>query len=118
MKDFRLLVVDDDPDFAESLALALGLDGLRVDTVSKGESGVEAARHTAYDAILIDIGLPGINGVETLVRIKEFDPNVRCYLVTGHSADHLFKQGIDAGAIEVLTKPLDPEVLSRKITAT
>ncbi len=111
----RILIVDDDRDFGESLAEALEVLGHQVDIRFTGEAGIEAAEKDAYDAIVVDIGLPRLNGVECLVKIKHADPTVRCFLLTGYSGDHISKQGIEAGAIEVLTKPIDPEELSRRL---
>jgi DNA-binding response OmpR family regulator len=113
----RLLIVDDDRDFGDSLAEALELHGHEVDTTTTGEDGIAAAGKTHYDAILMDISLPGKNGVESLIEIQETDPKTRCFLMTGYSADHLALRAIKAGAIEVLTKPLDPNELARRLDA-
>ena len=113
----KLLAIDDDVDFAEGLALALELEGYEVDIASTGRAGVEAAKKLKYAAILIDIGLPDINGVDALGEIRRHDPGARCFLLTGFSADHILEQGIDAGAVEILTKPIEIEELLRKIAA-
>jgi CheY-like chemotaxis protein len=81
-----------------------------------GEDGITAAQRTRYDAIFIDIGLPGINGVESLLRIREFDPKARCFLLTGYSADHIAAQGLEAGAVEILTKPIEIEDILRRLS--
>ncbi len=112
----RLLIVDDDVDFGDSLAEALEMHGHKVDTTTSGEAGIAAAGRTHYDAILMDVALPGLNGVESLLAIQKTDPNTRCFLMTGYSADHLATQAIEAGAIEVLTKPLDLDELSQRLT--
>lgn len=115
MTALKLLIVDDDRDFADSLAEALELFGHQVDIRFTGEAGIEAAKKDTYDAILMDIGLPGLNGVESLLKIKHANPEPHCFLLTGYSADHISKQGVEAGAIEVLTKPIDPEELSHRL---
>ena len=63
----------------------------------------------------MDIGLPDLNGVESLRAIKRAKPDVRCFLMTGYSIDHVIQQGIDAGALEVLTKPIQVEKLMRRL---
>ncbi len=113
----RLLIVDDDADFGDSLAEALEMHGHKVDITTSGEDGIAAAGRTHYDAILMDLALPGLNGVESLLAIQATDPATRCFLMTGYSADHLAAGAIEAGAIEVLTKPLDPDELSRRLAA-
>lgn len=114
----KLLIIDDDRDFAEGLAEALELHGHQVDIAFTGEDGVEAVKKNDYDTILMDIGLPGLNGVESLLKIRQVNPKVRCFLLTGHSADQIAKQGIEAGAIEILTKPIDPEEMLRRLSNT
>lgn len=117
MSELKLLVVDDDKDFAEGLAEFLELFGHRVEIVFTGEAGIEAASGSGYDAILMDISLPGLNGVECLRRIRRSNPDVHCFLMTGYSADEIARQGIEAGALEILTKPLDPESLEKRLAA-
>lgn len=111
----RLLIVDDDRDFAEGLAEALELYDHQIDITFTGEDAVAAVKKNDYDTILMDIGLPGLNGVESLLKIRQINPKVRCFLLTGYSADHIAEQGIEAGAIEILTKPIDPAELSHRL---
>ena len=113
----RLLVIDDDSDFAGGLALALGLDGHAVDVAADGKRGIQAARDTAYDFIFIDVGLPDMNGVEILRHINRINPRTHCFLLTGYSAEQLLEQGINAGAVEILTKPIDVDDVLRLIAA-
>ncbi|MCK5273613.1 MAG: response regulator [Alphaproteobacteria bacterium] len=115
MSELKLLVVDDDRDFAEGLAELLELFGHWVDVAFTGEAGIDAANGCDYDAILMDISLPGLNGVESLQRIRQSRPDVPCFLMTGYSADEIARQGIEAGASEILTKPLDPESLEQRL---
>ncbi len=113
----RLLIVDDDEDFGDSLAEALEMHGHKVDIATTGEDGIAAAGRTHYDAILMDLALPGLNGVDSLLAIPETNPETRCFLMTGYSADRLAARAVEAGAIEVLTKPLDLDELSRRLVA-
>lgn len=115
MSELKLLVVDDDKDFAEGLAELMELLGHWVDVVFTGEAGIEAANGCDYDAILMDIGLPGLNGPECLQRIRQSRPDVPCFLMTGYSADEIAKQGIEAGALEILTKPVDSKSLEKRL---
>lgn len=117
MNALSVLVIDDDEDFADGVSEFLELEGLRVTVARSGEAGVEACARNTYDAILIDIGLPGINGVECLTQIRQTTPDARCFLLTGYSADHIADQGIEAGAIEILTKPIKPDELMRHLGA-
>jgi len=115
MSSLSILVVDDDVDFADGAAELLELQGHRVALAHMGEAAVEAFRRERFDVVLIDIGLPGMNGVECLTRIREIDADARCFLMTGYSADQIAEQGIEAGAIEILTKPIEPYELLRRL---
>ncbi len=111
----RVLIVDDDPDLAGSLADYLALDGVAADTVGTGREGVQAAAATAYDWVVMDVGLPGGNGIESMRAILAARPDTRVLLMTGHSASFLRDTPLDPGSTEVLTKPIDPAALSRRL---
>lgn len=118
MNSLSVLIVDDDVDFADGAAEVLELRGHLVELAHTGEDGVEAFGRKRFDVALIDIGLPGMNGVECLTRIRQIDPGARCFLMTGYSADQIAEQGIEAGAIEILTKPVEPYELLRRLEDT
>ena len=113
----KLLIIDDDSDFRESMVLALELEGYEVDTATNGRDGIEAVQANVYDVILIDVGMPGLNGVVTLAQIKELNSTARCFLLTGYSAGDLLDQGLKAGAVEILKKPIFVDALLQKIAA-
>lgn len=62
---------------------ALELFGYPIDIESTGEGGINAAKKNVYDTIFIDLGLPGLNGVECLLKIKQSNAGARCFLMTG-----------------------------------
>ncbi len=109
----RLLVVEDEPDLLTGLTVALRREGYSVDTAAEGEEGLYKALHTDYDAILLDVMLPGIDGWEILrrLRLKRATP-VLMLTARDRSADRV--RGLDAGADDYLTKPFDtPELMAR-----
>ena len=112
MSNTRILVVDDDRDFAEALADVLDLYGYQVDIVHSGEDAIETARSNHFDVILLDITLPGLDGIETLQRIKTQDPNIKALLMTGYSPHNLRDR---AAGTDILTKPLNHEVLLQRV---
>ena len=112
MTEARILVVDDDRDFAEALTDVLGLYSYQADAVHTGEDAIEAARTKRFDVILMDIALPGLDGIESLQRIQARDPNVKALLMTGYVTDHLRAR---AAGTEILAKPLDHEDLLQQI---
>ncbi len=107
----RVLVVDDDRDFADSMADVLGLRGYDVDLAYSGEAAVRRCQAADYDVALIDIRMPGVSGVESLVEIRHAKPGTRVVLMTGYSVPELIREAVDRGAFGVVKKPLDLEAL-------
>ncbi len=117
MSPSKLLIVDDDRDFADGLAEVMEILGHLVDVAFTGRAGVAAAAGNDYDAIVLDVGLPDLSGIEGLLEILEVKPETRCFLMSGFSAAHVEARAGGAGALEMLTKPFDPEALSQRISA-
>jgi DNA-binding response OmpR family regulator len=107
MSKLHILVVDDDRDFADSLADVLHLHGHQVDVVFSGEKAMEKFREHDYDLTFMDVQLPGKNGVERFLEMRNLKPAARVFLVTGFSVQQLIDQAIAQGACGVLQKPLD-----------
>ncbi len=114
----KLLIVDDDRDFADGLAEVMEILGHLVDVAFTGRAGVAAAAGNDYDAVVMDVGLPDLSGVEGLLEILEDKPEIRCFLMSGFSAAYIEERAGGLGALEILTKPFDPEALSQRISAT
>jgi DNA-binding response OmpR family regulator len=117
MSPSKLLIVDDDRDFADGLAEVMEILGYLVDVAFTGRAGVEAAAGKDYDAVVMDVGLPDLSGVDGLLEILEVKPEIRCFLMSGFSAALIEERAGGAGAPEILTKPFDPEALSQRILA-
>ena len=113
----KLLIVDDDRDFADGLAEVMEILGHLVDVAFTGRAGIEAAAGNDYDAVVMDVGLPDLSGVEGLLEILEDKPEIRCFLMSGFSAAYIEERAGGLGALEILTKPFDPEALSQRISA-
>jgi CheY-like chemotaxis protein len=106
----NVLVVDDNPDAAESLALVLGQAGHAVRVAGDGLAALDAARETRPEVVLLDLGMPGMNGFEAARRLRE-DPAACPALlvaVTGWSSDDDRRRTRAAGFAHHLTKPADP----------
>ena len=101
----NVLIVEDDPDFAESLMIALGVRNCNVDIARTGEEAVRKFRNLAYDIAFMDIKLPGKNGVESLAEIKGFCPAAKVVMMTGFSEASLLERALSAGAMDILRKP-------------
>lgn len=107
----KLLVVDDDEDFAESLAHLLEEAGHHVVIAHSGDEAIERCRDVAFDVALMDVRMPGKNGVESLREIRAIRPHQRAIMMTGYALPELMEQAVADGAWQVLSKPLDLEQL-------
>lgn len=105
----NILIVDDEKDLAEVLGGILELEGHSVKPVLDGYKAIEEIKSSHYDLVLMDIRLPGINGVETFIRIKEIDKRVKVIMMTGFSVEDLIEKAIKQGAYACIHKPFDPE---------
>ena len=108
---YHILVVDDEPLVAEALAGVLRLEDHDVAAASDGSSALDAFRRTAFDIVLLDIGMPGMNGYRVAEEMKRLRPRVPILLVTGwrEEVDH---QRVKAARVEgVLGKPFQPREL-------
>lgn len=107
MSDTRVLLVDDEEDFVLVLSERLSQRGLDVDTALRGEEAVELARKRAYDAVLLDMAMPGLNGVETLIRLREITPDIQVIVLTGRATLAQAVEAMKAGALDLVEKPAD-----------
>ena len=115
MSECHVLLVDDEEDFVVVLAERLETRNLRVDTAGDGETAVAKAREQAFDAIVLDMAMPGMNGIETLSALLEINPDLQVILLTGQAT---LKQAVEAmklGALDLLEKPVDIATLVAKI---
>ena len=111
----NVLLVDDEEQFLDALTQRLETRGLKVKAVTNGEDAVDQVEDHSFDAIIVDLAMPGIDGIETLKRIKEKRPDLEIIMLTGHAT---VKSGIEAmklGADDFLEKPVDLNVLLEKI---
>jgi PAS domain S-box-containing protein len=112
----RILIVDDNHDGADTLAAVLRLMGHEVDTAYDGHEGVEAAVRMQPDVVLLDIGLPRLNGYEAARRIRSQGLRTLLIAVTGWGQDEDRRRSRDAGFDHHLVKPVDPDELMRLLT--
>lgn len=115
MRSGRVLIIDDDRDLAESLGEYLELDGHHVTLAFAGHAGVETALAEPYDQIVVDIGLPDIDGVEAARRIIRARPDARIVLVTGHAGADIDEGDIASRGVEILVKPVHPDAIARRV---
>lgn len=108
-KTGRVLVVDDEPNMRTTLADILQDEGYEVNTAANGEEAVEMCSKGDYDIVLMDVRMPGMDGVEAFRQIRRHKENVRIIMMSAYSVDELKEAALDEGAIAFLSKPLDVE---------
>ncbi len=111
----KVLLVDDEKDFLETLSSRLEMRGLKVSAVTSGEQAVIEAKGKEYDAIVVDLSMPGIDGLETLKRIKADNPNAEIIMLTGHGSIESGVEAMKLGAGDFLQKPVELSQLLSKI---
>jgi YesN/AraC family two-component response regulator len=113
MESYRVLVVDDEEEFVSTLVERLELRAIDAEGVTRGADALELLQKREFDIILLDVKMPGIGGLEVIRRIKAAHPKTEVILLTGHSSAEAVEEGMNAGALEYLMKPVDIEDLIR-----
>jgi len=115
----RALVVEDDPSIRELLQLHLGLAGFDVDDVANGRDGLDRARADAYALIVLDVMLPGLDGVSICRAVRAAGPNLNTpvLMLTARDSEADTVIGLESGADDYLTKPFGVRELQARIAA-
>jgi DNA-binding response OmpR family regulator len=113
----KILVVDDDALMRRSLAASLGQTGYSVETAASGENALQSVRDQVPDLVLLDVGLPGMDGMDTLRALRRDVPGLLVILVTGRRRELDEIVGLEMGADDYITKPFDIDVLLAHIKA-
>jgi two-component system response regulator HydG len=111
----QILLVDDNEEFLDSTRDVLDDEGYEVVTATSGEEGIKLAGAHTFDVILMDIKMPGMNGVESFIEMKRRNPGVKVIMVTAYSVEDLMRQALDEGVFAILSKPIDMDRLFRTI---
>jgi two-component system, OmpR family, response regulator len=102
----RILLVDDEVAFANNIAKLISKRGYEVVTVYNGESAIKAVEENEFDVIVLDLKMPGIDGLTTLKAIKKSQPKVEVIILTGHGSMDSGIDGIQLGAFDFIMKPV------------
>ena len=112
----RVLLVDDEEKFLEVLSQRLGTRGIDAETSTSGEEALVKIKNKNFDAIVLDVMMPGIGGIETLKRIRKENPEVQIIMLTGQGSVDKAVEAMKEGAIDFLEKPADINTLLNKIS--
>ncbi|HSL39216.1 MAG TPA: response regulator [Desulforhopalus sp.] len=116
MNEFNVLVVDDEDDFREVTSKRLTKRGLKVWDAESGAKALEILEGTRIDVVLLDVKMPGMDGIETLRHIRNLKPLIEVVLLTGHASVDSGIEGMKLGAFDYLMKPIELEPLLEKLT--
>jgi DNA-binding NtrC family response regulator len=111
----KVLLVDDEKEFVEVLSERLEVRGFDVKTAFSGEEALKWVYKAEFDVVLLDVMMPGNNGIEILKEIKHTRPLIHVIMLTGHAKIDTAVRGIELGAYDYLLKPLEIEPLVEKI---
>jgi diguanylate cyclase (GGDEF)-like protein len=110
----KLLIVDDDPDSLEIISEALRWEGYQISTAENGPDALSSLQTHSPDLVILDVNMPGMNGIETLKDLRQRENYVSVMFISGNSSTEAVIDGLDAGADDYIAKPFDPlELLAR-----
>jgi DNA-binding NtrC family response regulator len=110
-----VLLVDDEEEFVAALAERLEARGLRVETAASGKAALEHAQGKTFDAVLLDMAMPGLDGIETLKGLLTLNPDQQVILLTGRATLQQAVEAMKLGALDLLEKPAEITVLVARI---
>jgi DNA-binding NtrC family response regulator len=111
----RVLIVDDESEYIEVLSERLSLRGYETMGASGGEEALRLIGEQPVDIVLLDVMMPGLGGIDTLIRIKNHDPGIAVIMLSGHADVKTAIQGMELGAYDYLVKPVTLDELLYKI---
>ena len=113
-RPYTILIVDDDDPLRLSLSLILEKENYRVETAAHAEAALECLQSHGYDLMFLDLNMPGMNGIDLLLKIHKQFPNMPVLILTAHAALESAIQAVRLGARDYLVKPVEPvEILTR-----
>jgi len=117
--DYKILLVDDEPDILEFVGYNIKKEGYTLYTCSNGKDAIQTAKKVIPHLIILDIMMPGIDGIETCIELRKIDAlkSTLIAFLTARSEDFSQIAGLDAGGDDYITKPIKPRVLMSRVNA-
>lgn len=115
MNKEKILLVDDEEEFTKILAERMATRGLEVDTVASGTEALDQSRQKPYDAVVLDMAMPEMDGIETLKKLLDENPDLQVIFLTGKATLEKGIEAVKLGALDFLEKPVKLEILIEKI---
>ncbi len=111
----RVLLIDDEQDFLDIMSERMKNRDIDVSTAASAKDALDLVEKESYDAIILDLQMPEMDGLQTLERLKKINPDLQVILLTGHATVEKGVQAMKLGADDVMEKPADLQVLTEKI---
>ena len=112
---FSVLVVDDEVDFVDTIIKRLRERGLDVQGEAGGKAALDLMNTKSFDICILDIKMPGMDGIETLEEMKKIDPSMEVIILTGHGSEELALRSIELGASDHVMKPVTLDELLQRM---
>jgi DNA-binding NtrC family response regulator len=112
---FNVLFVDDEVEFLETLLKRMKKRDLQVSGVNSGEEALDFLDQNRVDVVVLDVKMPGMDGIQALREIKRLHPIIEVIMLTGHASVEVAIQGMELGAFDYLMKPVDIDDLLYKV---
>jgi len=118
MERFRVLVVDDEEDFIDTIVRRLKAKGLAAEGATRGEDALKMLEEQNFDVCILDVKMPGMDGIQTLREMKKKKPLMEVIMLTGHGSVESGIQGLQLGAYNYVMKPVPfDELLEQLVNA-
>lgn len=115
MEGFNVLFVDDEVDFLETLLKRMKKRQVNAVGVNSGEEALAYMMDYAVDVVVLDVRMPGMDGIETLRKMKKINPLLEVIMLTGHACLEVAREGMEFGAFDYLLKPINLDDLLYKV---
>ncbi len=115
MDAIKVLLIDDEAEFSETLIKRMKKRNVNISGVRSGEEALESLDQGPVDVVILDVRMPGMDGIETLRGIKKRHPLIEVIMLTGHASVEVAVQGMEFGAFDYLMKPMQIDELLYKI---
>lgn len=115
MDDFTVLFVDDETEFIETLLKRMKKRNINAFGVESGEDALVFLDKDPVDVVVLDVRMPGMDGIQTLEEIKKKNPLIEVIMLTGHASMEVAIQGMELGAFDYLMKPMNIDELLYKL---
>jgi DNA-binding NtrC family response regulator len=115
MAGYRVLLVDDEEEYTRTMTERMEVRGIKLHVANSGEEAIEKVKQKNYDAILLDLAMPGLDGIETLKQLRKIDSDLQIIMLTGQATVQKSVNAMKHGASDLMEKPVDLQDLLSKI---